>query len=200
MGEPPLHRGRLGFQFTQPAWQQREDANPSQQRLNTAGLIQPQHTANQAQKAGAHENRLHCQPTPEIALAFPRRTLIFNVRSGRFKQMRIVHTRRAGGRTGETAEAIIHFIRKRPVHGHFPIRNRTHPGDPTARAVSFHLGGHIRGAGGQTHSAMHALLQDGIVHALQAKAGLGSTHQSKIFPGFNSPLGSSVAFTFFSRA
>ena len=162
-----------------------------------AGLVKPDAAPDESKQTRMHEDSLHRQPTPKVALPSSRGIVLLDIRAGGFEEIRVVHTCRAGGGAGKTAEAVIHFIGKGPAQGHVSIGNGTHPGDAPARTVSLHSRADVGWTRRQAHPAMHALLQDGIVHPLKSKWCLNPAHTSKIFPGFSNPFGSRLALTFF---
>src|SRR5262249_286980 len=88
-------------------------------------------------------------------------------------KLRVIHTRRTSRHASQTTEAEVHFLRKRPGRLHFPIGNRPHQRNASARTVALHLGRVVRGTRGQAKAAMHALLHDGVIQLFQVRLGSG---------------------------
>src|SRR5262245_31314652 len=88
------------------------------------------------------------------------------------EQLCVVNSGGAGGHAGEATQAEVHLVGESFGWLEFAIGDRPHEGDASARAVALDLCGVIGGAGWQAKSAMHALLQDGIIEAAQHGMGL----------------------------
>src|ERR1043166_4257078 len=91
------------------------------------------------------------------------------------KQLRVVNARRTRGHARETTQAEIHLIRKSFRRFEFSIGNRAHKRNPAAWTISLEFRGIVRGARRQAQTAVHALLQDGIIEICQVTHEINQT-------------------------
>ena len=126
-------------------------------------LIEPEGGAEGAEEAGFEEKMPQSKPAPEGALGRSGGAGALDFGTGGLEKAAVIHAGRTGGFTGETAEAIIHFLGEGAAGGEVTIGYRPHEGDAAAGAVALALGFVIGGTAGQAHAAVHALLEDGVV-------------------------------------
>ena len=161
------HPGCPGFESTQGRRQEPGQSQLSRDTVQAEFLNHSQETADHFQPCRHAKNDPQTQPAPESPFRSVHDPGVFDVGSGGLKQPGVVNACRAGGGAGEAAQAKIHFIAKSLLDFQFSVRHRPHQGDAASGTVAFSSGGDICRTGGQAHSAMHALLDNRIVHLLQ---------------------------------
>ena len=155
------------FQIPKFLWQERIELERAKNPLRPAGLIKPESPANQAQEAWASEKPLQKNATNRIAARIVECAGFLDLRSSDFKEMSILHSGWTSGFTGQAAEAEIHLLAESSSRIHFAIGDRAHERNASSRAVAFHFCGIVGRTGRQTHAAMHALLENGVVEVFE---------------------------------
>ena len=158
----------FGFPDSEIFWQERIELERAKNPLRPAGLIEPESPADQAQKARTGEKPLQKNTANRIAARVVERARFFDLRARNFKEMSILHTGWASGFTGQATEAEIHLLTEGPSRIHFAIGNRPHERNASPRAVALQFCGIVGRTGRQTHAAVHALLEDGVVEVFEA--------------------------------
>ena len=160
------HR-RLRLQLAQVRRHQMEELVLAQETLHPGALVKPHGTAHEAQQHRVHEQNLEREPAPEFAFRARGGAGALDFGPRGFKQVGILHSRRAGGFAGQATQAVVHLIGEFARDGQVAIGDGAHESDAAPGAVALALGLHVSGAGGQAHAAVHALLDHGVVHCFE---------------------------------
>ena len=171
-----LDVGRDGFQLAQSLGQELQHAGAADECLQAKPLVEPDETACQPQMAQVHEQPADGDSADEVALRRSEHAARFGFRAGVLEKLRVIHPCRASGHAGEAAEAEVHFVREGPRHIQAAIGDRAHERDAAPRAMSLDLRRVVGRARRQAKAAVHALLQDRVVEALEV--GRGARHQT----------------------
>ncbi len=137
--------------------------------------------------------------------------LTLDLRPSRFDELAVVNSRGAGGHTRHAAQAFVEMPDPFRVHGGSAFAGHLHQVNAPARGVHFLSPEHIRRAGGETKSAVHALVDNlgggrmvlvkrtctGELFEIHQLGGDIGRHQIPPTnrPGFRMRLGSNCCFT-----
>ena len=131
-------------------------------------LIEPEQPGGETQSAGFGEEPFQCDRADEIPFHAGLGAAGFHFRARKFDHLRVVHARGTGRLTGQATQAEIHLVRElRGVRRKPAIGDRAHQGNASAWTARLMLRRVVRRAARQTHPAMDALLENGIVELFQ---------------------------------
>ena len=157
----------LRFQIPEFLWQERIELERAKNPLRPAGLIEPESPADEAQEAWASEKPLQKNTANRIAARIVECTGFLDLRASDFKEVPILHAGWASSFAGQAAEAEIHLLTEGLSRIHFAIGNRPHERNASPRAVALHFCCIVGRTGRQTHAAVHALLENGVVEVFE---------------------------------
>src|SRR5258706_6174300 len=129
--------------------------------------------------------------------------LTFDLTPGRFDERRVLHAGRTRGHARHAAEAGVEVTDEAVGHFGAPFESGLHEVNPPARRVHLFAPQHVRRAGRETETAVHALVdpvsQRGRLRAVDASASLEAFSRSVAHsgprPAFNVFCGSSARFS-----
>jgi hypothetical protein len=163
------HARGLRLEATERGGQEPDGAGAPHESLEAAPLMEAQQPSGSAQRSRVNEQEPERDRAPERPPAPGMRMLRLDVAPRRLEQLGIVDARRTGGLTRQAAETVAHLLGELARDLELAVRDGTHQRNAPARAVALAPGRVVRRTGRQAHPAVHALLQDGVVHGAQGR-------------------------------
>ena len=178
-GKRLFHHGGHRLQLLKAFRHQAHHAAGAQCRLQPGGLPQAHAQPQQLEALQIIKKPAKGEGADQRALGRCENLRALRLGAGRLEEFGVVHAGGTRGHAGETPEAEVHLLGEGLAGLETVIRNGAHQGDASAGRIALQLGGVVGRAGRQAQAAVHALLHDRVVEALEERHRLSRPGRSR---------------------